>query len=315
VSFFESETGHLQGAQLTHQNMTAGTAAIRALLPPSHALSSLDTIVSAHSLGTAFGRAVAYSAIFEGTSFGTLESSKLFYVEEHPLTHDIADILSSKNFPIPSPTIFFIKPGHLESLVTSISKHAKKSWLLYPFARRHKLANLAEGYITKESLWDRLVFDGARAKVIGDGAGTLRAVVVGGGAVSAPSLTPSRISLSIPLVNAFIHPLVPGPVLASHPLDLQDFPSLDENAPSSVAHVGPPSVNTEVKLVGVDDNVIESGGDPVGLLLIRGPSVGKHLNNDDFVSIPSDDDKEGWIATGVRAKVQTNGAFKVLAAK
>lgn len=62
--------------------MTAGVAAIRALLPPSHALSSLDTIVSAHNLGTAFGRAVAYSAIFEGTSFGTLESSKLFHVEE-----------------------------------------------------------------------------------------------------------------------------------------------------------------------------------------------------------------------------------------
>lgn len=95
--------------------------------------------------------------------------------------HDVADILSSKDFPIPSPTILFAKPAHLEGLVTSISKQAKKSWLLYPFARRHKLANLTEGYITKESLWDRLVFDSARAKVIGDGAGTLRAVIVSGG--------------------------------------------------------------------------------------------------------------------------------------
>lgn len=250
-------------------------------------------------------------------------------------SHDVADILSSKDFPIPSPTILFAKPAHLEGLVTSISKQAKKSWLLYPFARRHKLANLTEGYITKESLWDRLVFDGARAKVIGDGAGTLRAVIVSGGEhylvpfhsgktynyfcsvgpVSASLLTPSRISLSIPLVNAFTHPLVPGPILASHPLDLQDFPSLNDKPSSSAAHVGPPSVNTEVKLVGVDDSVVENGGDPVGMLLIRGPSVGKHLNNDDYVSIPSEDDKEGWIATEVRAKVQTNGAFQVLAKK
>lgn len=74
-------------------------------------------------------------------------------------------------------------------------------------------------------------------------------------------------------------------------------------------------MNIEVKLAGVDDNVIENGGDPVGMLLIRGPSVGKHLSNDDYVSIPSEDDKEGWIATGVRAKVQTNGAFQVLAKK
>ncbi len=68
----------MQGAQLTHENITAGVAAIRALLPASHPLSPLDTIVSAHSLSTAYGRAIAYTAVFEGTSFATLHSSKLF---------------------------------------------------------------------------------------------------------------------------------------------------------------------------------------------------------------------------------------------
>jgi acyl-CoA synthetase (AMP-forming)/AMP-acid ligase II len=82
VSFFESHPGHLQGAQFTHENMTAGVAATRALLPLSHALSSLDTIISAHSLSTPYGRAIGYTAIFEGTSFATLASSKLYHVEE-----------------------------------------------------------------------------------------------------------------------------------------------------------------------------------------------------------------------------------------
>lgn len=89
--------------------------------------------------------------------------------------------MAVKRYPIPSPTIFFIQPGHLKSVVTDILKKAAKSFFLFPFARRHKLAGVADGFITRDSLWDRLVFDGARAKVIGDAAATLRAVIVSGG--------------------------------------------------------------------------------------------------------------------------------------
>lgn len=87
---------------------------------------------------------------------------------------------SSDVYPIPPPTIFFMKPGHLESVVASIAKEASRSFILYPFARRHKHANISEGYLTKDSLWDILLFDGARAKVVGDGA-NMRAVIISGG--------------------------------------------------------------------------------------------------------------------------------------
>jgi long-chain acyl-CoA synthetase len=63
--------------RLTHENMTAGVAATRVLLPLSSALSPLDTLVSAHSLSTAYGRTVAYTALWEGASFATTSSSKL----------------------------------------------------------------------------------------------------------------------------------------------------------------------------------------------------------------------------------------------
>jgi long-chain acyl-CoA synthetase len=243
---------------------------------------------------------------------------------------DVEDMVSSNVYPIPPPTILFLKPGHLENAVSSIAKEASKSFILYPFARRHKQASISEGYITKESLWDRLLFDGARAKVIGDGASMRGAIVSGGkrivtldvetiflkpislASLSGSLLTQSRIMLSMPLVNCFTHPLVPGPVLASHPLDLQDFSTVvDGGIPT--AHVGPPSVNIETKLVDVNDALVENGGDPAGELLIRGPSVGKLLSSDDYVSIPSEDDKEGWMLTGVRVKIHTNGAFQVLA--
>jgi long-chain acyl-CoA synthetase len=66
------------------------------------------------------------------------------------------------------------------STVSDVLKKAAGSMFLYPFARRHKLAGINDGFITRDSLWDRLVFDGARANVIGDGAATLRGVIVSG---------------------------------------------------------------------------------------------------------------------------------------
>jgi long-chain acyl-CoA synthetase len=77
VSFYKTPSGELRGAQLTHENLTAGITAIRALFPTSGALSSLDTIISSHSLSSAYGRAVAYAAIYEGTSFATVASSNV----------------------------------------------------------------------------------------------------------------------------------------------------------------------------------------------------------------------------------------------
>ena len=90
-------------------------------------------------------------------------------------------MIASRKYPIPSPTVMFIKPGHLTAIVSGINSEAKSSWLLHAFAWRHKVASLMDGFITNQSLWDRLVFDSARTRVIGDSATTLRAVVVSGG--------------------------------------------------------------------------------------------------------------------------------------
>jgi len=150
-------------------------------------------------MSTAYGRAIAYTAIYEGTSFVTLNSSKIYHADEREFENtrtctvhidaphsgtvdsDLTDALSYKSFPIPAPTVLFLKPGHLQSTVASIVKQASKSWILYPFARQHKLASLNEGYITKDSLWDRLVYEDARAKIIGENAGTIRGAIISGG--------------------------------------------------------------------------------------------------------------------------------------
>jgi len=318
VSFSSSPSGELQGVQLTHENLTAGVAATRNLLPLSSAMSSLDTIVSSFPMNSPYGRAVAYTAVYEGTSFATLASTKLI-IDGSPLPTDLGDVQSVNTLPIPSPTVLFIKPSHLSSLTASILEEARKSApFLYSFAWRHKFASVFEGFLTKQSLWDRLVFDHARGKIMGRGAGTVRAVVVSGGPIEAQSLVPSRIALSVPLVNVHSHPLVAGPVFASHPLDLQTFTPAVPEAQSAgaadayaftyLAPVGPPSVNVEAKLFSVDDAAIEGGADPCGALYVRGPTVGTLLQPE---IIESEDD-ERWVNSGERAKVSPNGTFKVV---
>jgi long-chain acyl-CoA synthetase len=136
--------------------------------------------------------------------------------------------------------------------------------------------------------------------------------------LDAAELETARIALYIPIVSAYSHPLVCGPITSSHPLDLQSFPTSAE----SVTHVGPPSPNIEAKLVEVDSS-IEQGGDPTGFvclqaiphyteftdaflkLSIRGPTISKSLGQ-------STTDSEGWLATGQRARIQANGTFKLL---
>lgn len=91
------------------------------------------------------------------------------------------DIDSVKTYSLPSPTILFIKPSHLKAITSAILQDTPKNFFLYTLGWRHKLAGIAEGFITKDSLWDRLVFDRLRVQVLGEAAGTLRAVIVAGG--------------------------------------------------------------------------------------------------------------------------------------
>ena len=264
--------------------------------------------------------------MYDGTSFATLESSKLFQLVLG-MTHDddflravltsgfsvgplhpIDDVMSTRQLGIPPATVLFLKPNHLGDVVNAIISNAKRSFI-FPLAWRQKFAGIFEGYFTKQSLWDRLVFDNARSVALGDGSASIRAVVVSDGAVPASLLTPARIALSVPLVIAHTHPLVTAPILASHPHDVQTFPVTSD---LDLAHVGSPTINVEVKLIGVDDGAVEKGEDPEGVLHVRGPIVGRVVVPTDEAETEADESNTdaSWVSTGDRARVQTNGAFK-----
>ena len=98
----------------------------------------------------------------------------------------LADLRSVNKYPIPSPTVLFATPAHLNALASAVVEEASNASFLYSFAWRHKYASLLEGFLTRQSLWDRLVFDAARAKVLGKAAGTVRAAVSAGGTSAVP---------------------------------------------------------------------------------------------------------------------------------
>ncbi|KAI6039022.1 hypothetical protein EDC04DRAFT_2688628 [Pisolithus marmoratus] len=305
--FFEAPSGQMQAVRFTHENMTSGVAAIRTLFPPSMALSSVDTVVSNHSLSTPYGRVIAYSALYENASFATIDSTRMYDVTRVGDTksptdggqvRNLADVLSARRHPIPYPTVLFIGPDHLEDLSSSILKHARESWL-YSFAWRHKLAAFAEGFLSKDSLWDRAVLDNAREGVLGGMANALKAVVTSGGSISSEVLTPARIALSVPIINVHVNPWVSGPVFATQGFDAQVLPSGDEPA-----HVGGPSVNVEAKLRGVKATYLEENDDPIGEIVLRGPTVG--------VKVGEESGNFTWQETSEIGRAMTNGAFKVV---
>lgn len=302
VAFLETSTGEMRGVRFTHENMTSAVAAIRALPPTSIGLSNLDTIVSCHSLSTPYGRGIAYTALYENASFATLDSTRM-YDAASQANKDLKDILSTRRRPIPHPTVLFAEPGHLEDLSTSVLKEAKASWL-FSLAWRHKLAAFAEGFISKVSLWDRMVFDNAREHALNHMASTLKVVVVSGGPISNETLMLTRVALSIPVINSYMHPCASGPVFATNAFDLQVLPSADGRA-----HLGGPSVNVEAKLKGVSDADVEENGDLVGELVLRGPSVGRY-----WVGHGEEEHGEegAWTETGEVARAMTNGAFSLV---
>lgn len=308
LAFFEAPSGKMQAVRFTHENMTSGVAAIRALFPPSMALSGVDTIVSNHSLSTPYGRAIAYSALYENASFATIDSTRIYDTTRvgdtngvqlrNAQPHNLADVLSARRHPIPYPTVLFIGPDHLEDLSSSILKHGRESWL-YSFAWRHKLAAFAEGFLSKDSLWDRMVFDNAREHVLGGMASALKVVIISGGPISSEALTPARIALSIPMINMHVNPWVSGPLFATQAFDAQVLPSGQEPA-----HVGGPTVNVEAKLKGVKDTYLEENEDPVGEIVVRGPTVG--------ASVGEGAENVAWQEISEIGRAMTNGAFKVV---
>ncbi|KZV90421.1 acetyl-CoA synthetase-like protein [Exidia glandulosa HHB12029] len=295
----------LLAVQFTHENLTAGVVATHFLLPYQNALSDKDSMISAFPLATPFGRAVAYTALFQGASFTTLPSARLIVSASETYAPDLSEILSTvESQRAPSPTVLVVTRLHLNSLTKAVL--GAVSGALKPFAWRQKNAALAAGALSRDTVWDKLVFAPARRAALGPMGTTMRAVVLSGGPLDAVTLPAARIALSTPIVNTFQLPSVMGPVFGSHPADVQTFPPVAGDIVSELAHVGPPATNVEVKIVGIKDADHDTNVPIVGDMLFRGPTIGTPGLGERRAA------EDEWIRSGEVAAVQPNGSFKIL---
>ncbi|KAG8895979.1 hypothetical protein FRC01_012093, partial [Tulasnella sp. 417] len=254
-----------KGVQLQHVNVTAGAAALQYIFPLAKTWSSADSILSCHPLSTPFGRSLAYLALLRGCSFATTPAASPYHTAEGGL----ADVLrGAENKQLPPPTVLVISSQQYTEMATAVLNHAKQSWF-YSYAYRHKLFSLLGGELSNDTFWDKLVFQAARTKAFGarltEG---LTRILVTGEPIPAGQMSAFRIALPFPTVRALLYPMAAGPILASHPLDLQTFDeksvTVEQNNWDSMSHYGPPINNVEAKVVGVNDTAVESGEDPVG---------------------------------------------------
>ncbi|QRW27276.1 AMP binding enzyme [Rhizoctonia solani] len=299
ISYYGDEIGQPKAVQFTHQNMTAAVVSNRALFSVSTPLSGSDRILSSFSMNTPFGMGVAFQALWEGASFSVKPNIGLFKTESDKAEDSVFAAIAASR-----PTILYVQPSELDSLSSSVLATAKGSFL-YTLAWKRKMGALLEGSLSRTTPWDRVVFEDARVKwSLSD----LRSVVTAGEPSDPSTQAICSIATSVPIARAHIHPLSASPILASHPLDLQrHFPATGGSRMSKdPLHVGPPAPSVEVKLVGVSENEIDAGNDPRGELLIRGTSVGTPVSES---TVPYPD---GWLPSGERAIVQSNGTFKVI---
>jgi hypothetical protein len=122
---------------------------------------------------------------------------------------------------------------------------------LTPLARHLKLAALRAGVLSAGALPDSLVFGATRRRA---GLSHVRAAtLVGEGQVSQTTLDALRISLGCAVMHSLLPSLPAGaltaPIAASHALDLQAFAAPPISGRATPAHVGPPAVSVELKLV------------------------------------------------------------------
>jgi len=309
TSFYDEVDGVPLGVRLTHQNLTAGPTAIRQFFTLTAPLGPNSTIYSAFPLASPFGRAIAYTALFEGCNFATLNSTSVVKESHTPSSQTLGEIVrAAASGEMPQPSHLFITPAHLDSITKTITAHNRSSFF-GSLAWKRKNIELAGGSLSDSTFWDGLGgLTTARRVSFGYGKADpwLKSVVVAGGPCPERTFPISRVALSVPLINAHIEAISTAPILASHPFDLQHFPP--SKPEEEVAHVGPPAANVEVKLTADSDpEVDQTLQDPVGKLLYRGPSIGERVP-----ALPAGPVQGEWNDTGRRATVHSNGTFRVL---
>ncbi|KAJ0016135.1 hypothetical protein NQD34_014425 [Periophthalmus magnuspinnatus] len=281
VCFTSGTTGNPKGAMLTHENVVADAAGAVSTFESSVPLTSNDVTISFLPLAHMFERVVQVVAYGVGARVG-------FFQGDIRLLPDDMKTLQ--------PTVFPVVPRLLNRVYDKVQSGAKtpfKKWLLN-FAVDRKYAEVKDGIIRKNSIWDKLIFN----KVQESFGGRVRIMVTGAAPISPAVLNFLRAALGCQIFEGYGQTECAAACTFTMPGDVTS------------GHVGAALPCNFVKLVDVEEmNYFASNGE--GEVCIKGRNVFKgYLKDPEKTAEALDED--GWLHTGDIGKWLPSGVLKII---
>uniref|UniRef100_A0A8C3K2X3 Long-chain-fatty-acid--CoA ligase n=1 Tax=Calidris pygmaea TaxID=425635 RepID=A0A8C3K2X3_9CHAR len=280
VCFTSGTTGNPKGAMLTHQNVVANAAAFLRSTEVSFCWCS-DITMSYLPLAHMFERVVQTVVYSCGAKVGFFQGDIKF------LTDDMKTL---------KPTLFPVVPRLLNRIYDKIQSGAKSpvKRCLLNFAVTMKTAEIKQGIIRNDSIWDKLIFK----KVQETMGGRVRIMVTGAAPISPSVLTFLRAALGCQIFEAYGQTECSAGCTFSMPGDW------------TTGHVGAPLACNIIKLEDVEEmNYFSSNNE--GEVCIKGPNVFKGYLKDPEKTAEAID-KDGWLHTGDIGKWLPNGTLKII---
>ncbi|XP_029621766.1 long-chain-fatty-acid--CoA ligase 1 isoform X1 [Salmo trutta] len=281
ICFTSGTTGNPKGGMLTHGNVIANCAAFIKITEVHCMLNVHDIHMSYLPLAHMFERVVEGVILVHGARIG------YFQGDIRLLMDDLKTL---------QPTVFPVVPRLLNRMFDKIFGQANSSlkrWLLV-FASRRKHAEMMNGVVRKDSLWDKLIFQ----KVQNSLGGRVRLMITGAAPVSPTVLTFLRAALGCQFYEGYGQTECTAGCTMSVPGDW------------TAGHVGAPLPCNYVKLADVTEmNYFAANGE--GEVCVKGPNVFKgYLNDPEKTKEALDQD--GWLHTGDIGKWLPNGILKIV---
>ncbi|XP_062358042.1 long-chain-fatty-acid--CoA ligase 6 isoform X4 [Cinclus cinclus] len=194
------------------------------------------------------------------------------------------------------PTIFPVVPRLLNRMYDKIFSQADtslKRWIL-EFAARRKKAEVQNGIIRNDSLWDKLFFNKIQASL----GGCVRMIVTGAAPASPAVLGFLRAALGCQVYEGYGQTECTAGCTFTTPGDWTS------------GHVGAPLPCNLIRLKDVEElNYFASKGE--GEICVKGPNVFKGYLKDEERTAEALD-QEGWLHTGDIGKWLPNGTLKII---
>uniref|UniRef100_A0A8C0FQZ6 Arachidonate--CoA ligase n=1 Tax=Bubo bubo TaxID=30461 RepID=A0A8C0FQZ6_BUBBB len=274
-------SGNPKGAMLTHGNVVADFSGFLKVTEKVIFPRQDDVLISFLPLAHMFERVIQSVVYCHGGRIG-------FFQGDIRLLSDDMKALR--------PTIFPVVPRLLNRMYDKIFSQADtslKRWIL-EFAARRKKAEVRNGIIRNDSLWDKLFFNKIQASL----GGCVRMIVTGAAPASPTVLGFLRAALGCQVYEGYGQTECTAGCTFTTPGDWTS------------GHVGAPLPCNLIRLKDVEElNYFASKGE--GEICVKGPNVFKGYLKDEEKTTEALD-QEGWLHTGDIGKWLPNGTLKII---